>query len=219
MEIEGSDISGLSLMEEKKMHADDILNVLKAFKWNNLQAMYGNSHSSIIGFISTTWIEQTKDHCILDGAPSPETGQGRKGQTHADILLCKRDKPFIVVEVEANVVSYSKKLATILKYLQNDKDFGGLEFGLMLMLNFCEGKIKYKHNWEGIQEEAKKAHNIALVSIEREQIRERIKASGSILDSLRLRNDYYPWEINNIDYWICATDGMRSGNLWKNQSN
>lgn len=82
------------------MEVKEIEDLLKAFRWNTLQRMYGCAHSSIIGFISTEWINLSSKNSILDGAPSPKTGKGRLGQKNADILLCRGDKPIIPVEVE-----------------------------------------------------------------------------------------------------------------------
>ena len=39
-----------------------------------------------------------------------------KGQKNADILLCKGNKPFIVVEVETTVVKYLEKIDSIVAY-------------------------------------------------------------------------------------------------------
>ncbi|MEZ0536615.1 hypothetical protein ACAG39_05100 [Caldicellulosiruptoraceae bacterium PP1] len=72
-----------------------IENIIKIFNWDVITRMYGSSHSSIIGFLSSEWIKNSQEHSILDGAPSPFVGKGIKGQKNADILLCKGDKPLI----------------------------------------------------------------------------------------------------------------------------
>ena len=94
--------------------------MLKAFRWATLEAMYGCAHSSIIGFISTEWINQSEHNSILDGAPSSSIGKGRSGQKNADIILCKGDRPFIPVEVETLVNKYSEKVESLSTYLDND---------------------------------------------------------------------------------------------------
>ncbi|MCF6466610.1 MULTISPECIES: hypothetical protein [Eubacteriales] len=63
-----------------------IENIIKEFNWDIITSMYGNSHSSIIGFLSSEWIKKSSDHSVLDGTPSPFVGKGRKGQKNADIL-------------------------------------------------------------------------------------------------------------------------------------
>jgi len=165
--------------------------------------MYGNSHSSIIGFLSSQWISMSTDHSVLDGAPSPIVGKGRKGQKNADILLCKGDKPYIVVEIESVVTKYMGKIDSVAEYMENKKDYDGLAFGLVVMLNYTEGPGKYKHNWLHAKEyAASKNVPIAFVSIEKS----RTSLGDTVLDRLKRRNEYYPWRISNIDYWIYGSD-------------
>ena len=193
------------------MQADQAAEIIKAFKWDVLRSIYGAGHSSIIGFLSTMWIGQSKDNSVLDGAPSPTIGGQRTGQKNADVLLCKRDRPFIVVEVETNVSKYPDKLRALQAYLQNDTDYAGIELGMMVMMNFCARDMKYRHNWDATKNQAGEAKvSIALVSVEKAKAR----LGGSVLDKLRSRNDYYPWKIDNIDYWVCDEGGAISeGNL------
>jgi len=197
--------------------ADKIVGILTAFKWDTLQTMFGCAHNSIIGFLSTMWINLAKDNSVLDGVPSPIIGAGRSGQRNADILLCKADKPFIVVEVETNVSKYPQKLESIRNYISS-KYFGGLQFGLLIMSNLCTGDKKYKHNWEDIKEKVGRGHDsIALVSIEKENQRkkkQKIPPEESVLDKLKRRNGYYPWQIVNIDYWVYTKgDIKKQGDL------
>ena len=186
--------------------ADDVFQILKKFKWDTLKSFFGGAHSSIIGFISSTWVNlDEKNNSVLDGAPSPIIGNGRKGQKNADILLCKEEEPFIVVEVETNVSKYGTKLDTITSYFDKDA-YQGLELGIMVMTNLKSGDRKYKHNWDEIKQnvKGKKANvNVALVSIEKRKM----ERSESVLGKLKHRNDYYPWQIEQIDYWIYAKDG------------
>jgi len=193
------------------MEADQAAKIIKTFKWDVLRSIYGGAHSSIIGFLSTMWVGQSKDNSVLDGAPSPITGGRRLGQKNADILLCKNGSPFIVVEVETNVSKYQDKLRSLQAYLQNNMNYAGVEFGMMVMMNFCKADMKYKHNWNVIKREVEEAQvNIALVSIEKA----RAILDGSVLGKLRSRNDYYPWEIVKIDYWVRDESGAISeGNL------
>jgi len=196
------------------MDVSVIEKIIKRFQWCTLERMYGSAHSSITGFIATDWINQSNENSILDGAPSPTIGNGRDKQNNADLLLCKRDKPLIVVEVESGVSKYEQKINSILKYLSNRKDFDGLEFGLLIMSNIYNGSNygKYKHNWTPIKNKVKESkENIVLVSIEKSKA----KLGDSPLDRLRRRNDYYPWDIVNIDYWIHTTSQNIEGNLWK----
>jgi hypothetical protein len=197
----------------KVMTADEMVEILKTFKWDVLRSMFGCAHNSIVGFLSTMWISQSEHNSVLDGAPSPITGRGRTGQKNADILFCKGDKPCIAVEVETTVNRYKDKLKSVQAYLEN---IHGLEFGLIVMTNLCRGATKYKHNWNGIKTEIRKreqdnAANIALVSIEK---RKSELDKKSALGKLRGRNDYYPWEIARIDYWVHDKDGVtREGSI------
>ncbi len=174
---------------------NQIEQILKKFRWSTLGKMYGCAHSSIIGFISTEWINFSENGSILDGAPSPKTGQGRTGQKNADIILCQADKPFIVVEVETQVRKYKDKLNSIYAYLENNKEFNGIRFGLMVMINLCTGDRKYKHNWDEIKTEVRnRKYPIVLISLEKEKV----FLGCSTLDNLRKRNNYFPWEVINM---------------------
>ena len=183
------------------------------FKWDIITRMYGNSHSSIIGLLSSEWIKKSSDHSVLDGAPSPFVGKGRKGQKNADILLCKGDKPFIVVEVETIVSKYLEKIDSIAAYMENTKDYDGISFGLLVMLNYTNGTDKYKHNWHDAKEYAmSKDIPITFVSIEKR----RADLGDTVFDRLKRRNEYYPWETSSIDYWVYGSDKkIIEGNLLK----
>ena len=61
------------------------------------------------------------------------------------------------------------------------------------------GKRKYQHNWDVIKARAK-AENLYIVLIS--VVKERAVLGNGILESLRKRNDYYPWNICTIAYWI-----------------
>jgi len=195
------------------MISASIEDFIKMFNWGIITRMYGNSHSSIIGLLSSEWIKKSSDHSVLDGAPSPFVGKGRKGQKNADILLCKGDKPFIVVEVETIVSKYLEKIDSIAAYMENTKDYDEISFGLLVMLNYTNGTDKYKHNWHDAKEYAmSKDIPIAFVSIEKSKA----DLGDTVLDQLKKRNEYYPWETSNIDYWIYGSDRkVIEGNLLK----
>lgn len=54
--------------------------------------------------------------------------------------------------------------------------------------------------------------SIALVSMEKKDCRKEL--GNSVLGRLKKRNDYYPWEIKNIEYWVYAASGaIREGRL------
>ena len=194
------------------MISASIENIIRMFKWDIITRMYGNSHSSIIGLLSSEWIKKSSDHSVLDGAPSPFVGKGRKGQKNADILLCKGDKPFIVVEVETLVSKYLEKIDSIVSYIGNTEDYDGISFGLLVMLNYTNGADKYKNNWHDAKEYAvSKDIPIAFVSIEMSKA----DLGDTVLDQLKKRNEYYPWETSNIDYWIYGSDRkVIEGILW-----
>lgn len=92
------------------MNSKDIAELIKRFKWQKLNKIYGCAHSSIIGFIAYEWLNISNSNTILDGAPSPITGNGRRYQQNSDLLLCKDKKPFIPIEVETQVDKYKKKI-------------------------------------------------------------------------------------------------------------
>ena len=63
------------------------------------------------------------------------------------------------------------------------------------MTNLCNGKNKYKHNWDEIKIKVeKRRYNIALVSIQKEKS----ALSSTVLDKLRKRNDYIGYMIKKI---------------------
>jgi hypothetical protein len=192
------------------MDAKNILNFLKTFNWKILRNMYGCAHNSIIGFVSSGWISQSQHNTILDGAPSPNVGSQRRGQRNADILLFKNEKPYVVTEVESGVSKYCEKINTIQKYLRNIKEFDGLKFGLLIMTNMYDCK-KCKHNWDIIANEIKKMkETMAFVSVEKKKV----KLGDSTLEKLRSRNDYYPWDVEKIEYWIHTPTRDLRGNLY-----
>ncbi len=195
------------------MISASIENFIRMFYWDIITRMYGNSHSSIIGLLSSEWIKRSSNHSVLDGAPSPFVGKGRKGQKNADILLCKGDKPFIVVEVETIVSKYLEKIDSIAAYMDNTKDYAGVAFGLLVMLNYTNGADKYKHNWHDAKEYAiSKDIPIAFIFIEKRKA----DLGDTVLDRLKRRNEYYPWETSSIDYWVYGSDRkIIEGNLLK----
>jgi len=57
----------------------------------------------------------------LDGAPSPVIGAKRQGQKYADLILCKRNQPFIVVEVETLVSNDKRYIIQVCEELINGR--------------------------------------------------------------------------------------------------
>lgn len=195
----------------------DIESFLLRFPWKRLSRMYGCAHHSIIGFISSEWIKQGKDNSILDGAPSHTIGNGRKGQQNADVLLCKKDKPFIVVEVESDIAQYPSKVKSLKGYLENLEDFTGLEFGVLVMSNAnnADKRRRYKHHWDSIANVVEESgKSMVLISLEKDNI----KPDGSILGRLRRPNGYSSWNIVKIDYKIYHRREIKEGNLWKQRT-
>jgi hypothetical protein len=193
------------------MTAKNIKKFLRSFKWNILCKMYGSAHCSIIGFISSSWIDQSVHNAVLDGVPSPSKGRRRKGQTNADTLLFKQKKPYIVVEVESDYSKYIDKINSIQKYFKNTEEFGDLNFGLLVMTNLYEFP-NGKKCWDIIKNKIEQTkYPIALVSIEKREV----KLDKSPLDHLRgLNKNYKPKEIARIDYRIYLLDQkIQSGTL------
>jgi len=196
------------------MTSKEILSLLEKFAWSKLNQIYGCAHSSIIGFIAYEWLQQSDKNSLLDGAPSPKIGLGRKGQKNADLLLCKDKYPFIPVEVETTVSKYPEKLQTLFDYKNK---FSTINFGLMYLTNLTTGFNKYQHNWGEIKndicnQKAENRNTIALVSaIKRKVIKEDNERSR-----LLRRNDYSGWETIQIDYWIFdKNETILEGNFWR----
>lgn len=194
------------------MNGQNLKEIIKHFRWEILAKFYGSAHSSFIGFLSTEWITLDCENSIIDGAPSPIIGTERKGQKNADVLLCKGNIPYIIVEVETNVNKYEDKIDVLIAYLNNTNEYPGLEIGILLMSNLCTGEKKYKHNWEPVKKILSKVEpTIGLISIEKSSA----VINNTPLGKIRKRNDYYPWDINKIDFWIhSGKNNILNGNLW-----
>jgi len=197
------------------MESKEIFDVLSKseFNWGKLNRIYGSAHNSIIGFLSFAWISLSDKHSVLDGAPSPKTGKGRKGQYNADLLLCVDSKPFIPVEVETTVKNYENKLKSLNDYSDSFK-YENIGFELLYLGN---GGKNNKHNWDDIKKiiiSSPTQNSIALISaVKRKTLIQNISEGNSLL----ARNEYYPWEIINIDCWICDRKKVIiERNLWAN---
>jgi hypothetical protein len=194
------------------MTSIEILNLVKNFKWNNLNRVYGCAHSSIIGFITYEWLDNSLENSVLDGAPSPVIGNGgRTGQKNSDLLLCKNSKPFIPVEVETQVKKYDSKLDSLIDYKNN---FDSIEFCLFYLSNLTNGEKKYKHCWDSLKEKIiEKNYPFALLSAEKQKINFESQTKWS---DLLKRNDYSQWEIVNIDCWIFDINkDIIDENIWR----
>ena len=202
----------------RNMASVEIISTLEKFDWGKLNKIYGCAHSSIIGFIAYEWLKCSRKNSVLDGAPSPETGSGRKGQQNSDLLLCKDQKPYIPIEVETSVAKYPSKLGTLFKY---GEKFSDVEFGILYMSNFIRGnpKLRHQHNWDSIKtlvlnQSGANRKSIVLVSAIKSRIKFPIENKWS---ALLKRNDYSPWEIVCIDYWACDKNKtIIEGNFWNN---
>lgn len=195
------------------------LEIIKEFKWENLNKMYGNAHSSIIGFISSEWIQacKSKTHSIFDGAPGARYLESRR---HSDLLLCKDEKPCVVVEVETSIHKYEDKIATLQAYLKEKEKFEGLKYGLLVMLNgFCalDQTNECRFNWDKIENKIapELSENIGFISIEKENISCAEKNKNSTVSKLRLAGNsrIYPRTISQIQ--ICMPGKDRKETIWQ----
>jgi hypothetical protein len=179
------------------MEINEIEELLSKFRWKTLKKLYGSAHSSIIGFISTEWINSSfDDNSVLDGAPSPKIGKGRKKQTNADLLLCQQDIPLIPVEIETTTDNYEKKLQSLSSYF-DEEEYKGIQFGLLVITNLRKDDWEKYH--ETIEQEAKKQNRcVAIVYISKQKAQLDVNSSNN----LRKRNIYYPHDIVTIRYWI-----------------
>ncbi len=190
------------------MTAQQIWEFLKSFKWHILRNMYGSAHCSIIGFISSSWISQSHQNTVLDGAPSPRERQSkmrdhkRRGQKNADIILCKQKKPYVVVEVES--YNYLDKIKTIQKYIKDKELFGDLKFGLLVMTNVYDDSQEDEKCWEEIKDEIRKMKSdVAVVFLEKNK--EILDVSAQ--DQLRKLNHYSSKTIGKIKCWVHTSKG------------
>jgi len=195
----------------------DMENFLRCAKWNTLLNLYGSAHSSIIGFLSTTWLAQSNKHFVLDTAPANQVGLRNKGKL-ADLLLCSDSTPIVVAEVETTVKKYNDKLEVVESYLNNQEEFSGLEFGLLFLLNYTgytgRRRDAYTHHWEELKASIGKTnHNITLVSFEKKDTK--LPFDKDLHSRLNEERGYYHWRYTSIDFWIhFENQQMKSGNLW-----
>ncbi|MCX6759789.1 MAG: hypothetical protein NTW46_00400 [Candidatus Nealsonbacteria bacterium] len=114
------------------------------------------------------------------------------------------------LDFESGVSKYCEKINSIQRYLRNTKEFEGLEFGLLIMTNMYDYK-KCEHNWDVIADEVKKMkETMAFISIKKKKE----NGDDTPLGKLRSRNDYYPWSVEKIDYWIHTPARDIRGNLY-----
>lgn len=193
------------------MMAKHIETFLESFKWSTICNMYVSAHNSIIGFISSEWINQSQYNSVLDGAPSPRRGDKRCRKKYADILLLKHKKPYVVVEVESYYGNYRGKIESIEKYFKNKTEFNGLDFGLLIMTNIYDFP-KGKKCWDYVENKIKTIKDpIAFVSIEKKTV----KSDKTPLDHFReINNNFKMKDIEEINYRIYTPNGFRKGPLY-----
>ena len=193
----------------------DMENFLRCANWNILLNLYGSAHNSIIGFLSTTWLAQSNKHFVLDTAPANQVGQRNKGKL-ADLLLCSDSTPIVVAEVESTVKKYNDKLKVVESYLNNQEEFSGLEFGLLLLLNWTGRKRdNYHPNWDELKASIEKTkHNIALVSFEKKATE--LPFNRDSHPRLMEERGWFQWGYTSIDFWIHFNDQqIKTDNLWR----
>jgi hypothetical protein len=193
----------------------DMENFLRCAKWNTLLNLYGSAHNSIIGFLSTTWLAQSNKHFVLDEAPANQVGIGNRGN-RADLLLCSDSTPIVVAEVESTVSKYNDKLEAVKSYLNNQKEFSGLEFGLLFLLNWTRSRRDiYTHHWNKLKDSIERTkHNIALVSFEKKYTK--LPFDKDLHLRLNEERSCYQWHYTSIDFWIhFGNQQPKSGNLWR----
>ena len=142
---------------------------LRSIKWGTLSKVYGSAHSTIIGFLSSSWLCYSPNYFVLDGAPSTHIGSKEHKRRHADLLFGRDRSPLIVVEVESTVKKYKGKLETLYMYLDCTKDFPGLQFGMLVLLNYTDRvKDRYQHHWDELKIQVRQhSHNIVLISLQK----------------------------------------------------
>ena len=196
------------------MTADQIFKLLKKWEWGTLNKIYGYGHNSIIGFITYSWIKESPNNCVLDGAPSPHKGHKIKPNRYADALLCINNNPKIAVEIETNVSSYENKFETLEFYNSMvDEDF---LFSLFYLGNLSNTKSIGKHQWERIKIKAIESKSaFAIVSAEKEKIHMNLNDKLSLFN----QSNYSRWKITKVDCWIKDSNGKQIGkNLWNSSS-
>ncbi len=192
----------------------DVEHFLRSAKWDTLSKLYGSAHSTIIGFLSSSWLCYSPSHFVLDGAPSTYIGSKEHEKRHADLLFGIDKSPFIVVEVESTAKQYEEKLKTLYTYLDHTEDFSGLQFGMLVLLNYTGREDSYQHHWDKLKTVVcQRSHNIVLVSLQKRP--ERPPFDAKTHDRLSKDTGYYHWVHQSIDFWVhFQTHQVREGHLW-----
>lgn len=125
------------------MEEQEVVKIIEKFDWKILSKIYGSGHSSIIGFIASEWIKiNSNTNSVLDGPTCVEIKKSTNVRRCADIVLCKDQKPLIVVEVETDERNYNSKIKTLKLYIKEK----GCIFGILFMANCVKKQKKSKRN-------------------------------------------------------------------------
>ena len=190
-----------------------LLNQLIEARWQTAARTYGNDHATLIGLIVDWWISLAPDvNSALEGGPgNTEPTVGERGQ--CDAMLCKDQKPVIVVEVEGTRIPYTlNKLETYLT--SASPHFTPIEAAVLLLYayqpvgigkdrGYCE--IWTKEMVEPILETSRKCANKPIVIITLDKTYRRQK------EGIRSINEYYFGEPNRIEAHL-VLDGIELHN-------
>lgn len=190
----------------------DIEHFLRSADWHTLARLRGSAHNTIIGFLSSRWLNYSLDrNFVLDGVPHAGKGNEKR---YADLLLCRDSLPLIVVEVESTVKNYDEKLETLYKYLDNTEEFSGLQFGMLVLLNDTSGKGRYQHHRDKRKIKiCQDTRNIVLVSLQKHG--EPLPFNAETHARLSKATGYSEWVYQSIDFWIhFHNHEVRECNLW-----
>jgi hypothetical protein len=193
----------------------DIEHFLRSADWHTLARLRGSAHNTIIGFLSSRWLGYSPNHFVLDGAPSTHIGSKTQKRRYADLLFCRDKSPLIVVEVESTEKKYPEKKEALCTYLDDTENFSGLQFGMLVLLNYTDrAKDRYQHHWGKLKTVVRQStHNIVLVSFQKRS--EPLPFSAKTHARLLKDMGYYSWVHQSIDFWVHFHDHeVREGNLW-----
>lgn len=134
----------------KNTTPEQLASQIDKWKWDTLQRVRGNSHSTIIGLIALEWCKN-KDRTALDGAPEiqpkhietldtikqktltkdqyEKEKHGHRNKIIPELLLLQGTKAKICVEVETTPKKYITKLDSLIYCMQHDEN---IEYGLLV---------------------------------------------------------------------------------------
>jgi hypothetical protein len=179
----------------------DIFVSLRKARWDVAHRAYGSSHKTFIGLLVQWWIDLSLDsHSVIDEPPSFEKNLGR-----ADLIFCRREEPFALVEVEGTAPL--AKLQTMQKYFTSAKpELKSLSLGILL----C---YAYEHFGRAPNKQYRKAEQPAVLDAIR-QLTAALPQKALIMIALEKEYTHFAAGIRSVSSYTFGTTSAVTGVLF-----